>query len=335
MEVAEIEEVHVRRRVEATQRPIQIDGCGLEINRHTLGRHYLHTVASKDVLLDGIDRTLVVTLGETGTEGRFSRLRATQFQAAARSDWLTQLLKQPFKTGQTVFVGVFLGWIGQDNGVHLAREVVEYHHGIGNHQQNIRYTQWIGIRALAQTLLHITHAVIAEVAHQATVEPWQTGDGRHLVALFEGLNKGQRVFYIVALDLNAVVTDPHLMVIHTQHGAARQANNRIAPPLLAALHRLEQVGIGLVGQFQVDRQRRVEVSQGLAGQGNAVVAFSGQAQEFFAGHDSLVASSKWVKQANGPATAGSEQSGAPTPTGQGLDDFHPEFAGNRHDGISI
>ncbi len=76
-----------------------------------------------------------------------------------------------------------------------------------------------------------------------------------------------------------------MVAMHTHHGARWQADHRVTAPLLAALHRFEQVRVGLVSQFQVDRQRRVEVGQGFTGQGNTVVAGSGQAQEFFAVHE--------------------------------------------------
>lgn len=184
-----------------------------------------------------------------------------------------------------MFKGVFLRRIGQYDGVHLACQVVEHHHRIGDHQQDVRYTQRIGVRALAQTLLHVAHAVITEIPHQATVEARQAGDGRHVVACLEGLDEGQRVFDIVAFHLDPIDGHAHVQVMHPQNRAARQANDRIASPLLPALHRLQQVGVGLIGQFQVDRQRRVEVGKGFAGKRNAVVAGSGQTQEFFADHE--------------------------------------------------
>ena len=168
--------------------------------------------------------------------------------------------------------------------MHLAGEVVEHHHRVGHHQQDVRHAQRIRVRALAQALFHITHAVITEIAHQAAVETRQAGDGRHVVASLEGFDEGQRVFSLVAFDLDAVVGHADVMVMNPQHGAARQADDRVTAPLLAALHRFQQVGVGLVGQFQVDRQRRVEVGQGFAGKRDAVVAGSGQTQEFFADH---------------------------------------------------
>uniref|UniRef100_A0A1I8APT7 GNAT family N-acetyltransferase n=1 Tax=Steinernema glaseri TaxID=37863 RepID=A0A1I8APT7_9BILA len=100
--------------------------------------------------------------------------------------------------------------------------------------------QRIGIRALAQALLYIAHAVVAEIPHQATVEARQAVDGRYVVAFLERLDEGQRVFDFMLFDLDTVMGDAHLMVMYAQHGATWQADDRITPPLLAALHRFEQ-----------------------------------------------------------------------------------------------
>ncbi|MNJ65079.1 hypothetical protein D3C77_610710 [compost metagenome] len=99
-----------------------------------MGRYDLHAIARQDVLLDGIDCTLIVALGKTGAEGRLSSLRTTQLQAPTRRNRLTQLFKQAFQALQAAFVCLFLRWVDQHNGVHLARQVIEHHHGIGNHQ---------------------------------------------------------------------------------------------------------------------------------------------------------------------------------------------------------
>ncbi|MNN31443.1 hypothetical protein D3C81_1451310 [compost metagenome] len=184
-----------------------------------------------------------------------------------------------------MFEGVLLGRVDQYDGVHLARQVVEHHHGVRHHQQDIWHAQRIRVRARAQTLLHIPHAVIAEVADQAAIETWQARNIGDLVTVLERLDEGQRVFDVVAFNLDAILQDTHVVAMHAHHRTRWQADHRVTPPLLAALYRLEQIGVGLVGQFQVDRQWRVEVGQGFTGQGDAVVAGSGQAQEFFAGHE--------------------------------------------------
>ena len=81
VEVTEVEEVHVGRRVEATQRAVQIDGCGLERDRHALGNHHLHAVASEDVVLDAVDRLLVILAAEAGAEGRLGAVALFEIQA--------------------------------------------------------------------------------------------------------------------------------------------------------------------------------------------------------------------------------------------------------------
>lgn len=178
-----------------------------------------------------------------------------------------------------------LGRVGEDDRVHLACQVVEHHHRVGNHQQNVRHPQRIGVWAFAQALFHVTHAVVAEIPHQAAIEARQARDGRHVVARLERFDEGQRVLHIVAFDLDAVMGDADVIVMHPQDRAARQADDRVTAPLFTALHRFQQVGIGLVGQLQVDRQRRIEVGQGFPGHGDTVVAGSGQTQEFFADHE--------------------------------------------------
>lgn len=192
-----------------------------------------------------------------------------------------------------------------------------------------------GFGQVGQAFFHVAHAVVTEVADQASIETWQAGHGGHLVARLELLDESQRVGAIEALGFHAIDADPHLMVVDPQHRAARQADDRIAPPFLAALHRLQQVGVRRVGQLQVDRQRRVEVGKGLEGQRDAVVAIGGQPQEFFAIHDQphrRRERSTECKRA--PAIRRRMMSGAPAPTRQGLDDLHPEFA-DRHGLISL
>ena len=107
----------------------------------------------------------------------------------------------------------------------------------------------------------------------------------NFVAVLEGFNECQRVFDLTAFHLDAILEDADMVAMHTHHRTRWQADHRVTAPLLAALHRFEQVRVGPVSQFQVDRQRRVEVGQGFTGQGNTVVAGSSQAQEFFVVHE--------------------------------------------------
>ncbi len=77
LEIAQIEEVHIRRGIEAAQRAVQIQWPRAERDRQALRDHHLHAVAVEDVLLDPLDRRFETGLGETGDEIRFAhRARA-------------------------------------------------------------------------------------------------------------------------------------------------------------------------------------------------------------------------------------------------------------------
>ncbi len=107
----------------------------------------------------------------------------------------------------------------------LAGEVVEYHHGVGNHQQDIRCAQRIRVGAIAKFALDIAHAVVAEIADQPAVEARQAFDRRDAVALLEGFDEGQRVLDLTGLGLDAIGGHADAVIPHAQHGAARQTDD--------------------------------------------------------------------------------------------------------------
>ncbi len=118
----------------------------------------------------------------------------------------------------------------------LAGKVIEYHHLIGNHQQDIRVAQWIGIDRSCQSRLHIAHTVITEIAHQTAVEARQPGNVRHPVTGLELLDEGQRILALMLLGEDAIDLDPGSTTLHLEHGTGRQADDGVTPPFLAALH---------------------------------------------------------------------------------------------------
>jgi len=225
VEVAEIEEVHVGRRIETAQRAVQIDRCGLERDRHALGNHHLHAVASQDVVLDAVDGLLVVLAAEAGAKGRLGAVALFEIQAQARRDRLAQLRPQRVQASLTGLVGFRLRRVDQHDAVQLAGEVVEYHHGVGNHQQDIRCAQRIRVGAIAKFALDIAHAVVAEIADQPAVEARQAFDRRDAVALLEGFDEGQRILDLTGLGLDAIGGHADAVIPHAQHGAARQTDD--------------------------------------------------------------------------------------------------------------
>lgn len=213
-------------------------------------RHHLHAVAGQDVLLDTADRVLVVVAGIAGAEFRLGGLRATQVQASARGDRLAQRFQQALQACLALFKGLIFSRVDQHNRVHLACQVVEHHHRIGHHQQDIRHAQRVRVGAGAKALFHVTHTIIAKVADQAAVEARQTRDVSDFVTVLETFDKGQRVFDIMAFHLDAILQDTDVIAVHPHHRARWQADHRVAAPLLAALHRFEQVRVGWSASFR-------------------------------------------------------------------------------------
>src|SRR5262245_39687407 len=66
-----------------------------------------------------------------------------------------------------------------------------------------------------------------------------------------------------------------------------QADEGVAAEPLPALHRLQEIGVRLRCELEVDRKRRVEIGEGLQHQGNPVETFGGEPLEFDFGHEPL------------------------------------------------
>ncbi len=169
--------------------------------------------------------------------------------------------------------------------VELAAEVIENHHFVREHQQDIGIAELIRVGTIGQFGLDVAHGVVAEVTDQTTGELGQPIDIRHPIASLKGLDKGQRVLDGLLLDHHMVGSDRHLALAYAEYCPCRQADNGVTPPLLAALHRFEQVGVGRVGQLEVGGKRGVEVGQHLAHQRDAVVAGLGKRSELFRSHE--------------------------------------------------
>ena len=111
------------------------------------------------------------------------------------------------------------------------------------------------------------------------------------------------------------------------HGDSRvggQADEGIAAEAFAALHGFEQVGKRIVGQFEVDRQRRVEIGKSFEGHRNAVVALGGEPVEIALidlSHG-VLRKTCYCRRTHGLAVRRGSDVRVPGPPGPGL---RPEF----------
>jgi hypothetical protein len=132
---------------------------------------------------------------------------------------------------------------------------------------------------LRESGFDVAHRVVAEGADQAAAEARQAGQVGHLEARHELGNEAHRVAVVASLG-DAVAAEHHDRALdHRDARAGSQADEGIAAEALAALHRFEQVGVGVVGQLEVDRQRRVEVGEGFERHRDAVIALRRKAVE--------------------------------------------------------
>jgi len=110
---------------------------------------------------------------------------------------------------------------------------------------------FIRIRALRQLRFDITYRVVAEVADQPTVELGQAVGLRNPETSQVILDKAERI--ITAFIVNDFVAnlDADPFPAHREPRVAGHADDRVAPPFLSALHRFEQIGVRLIGQFEI------------------------------------------------------------------------------------
>jgi len=93
------------------------------------------------------------------------------------------------------------------------------------------------------------------------------------------------------VELNATLDDS-APILHFDLPAARanaklrrQADERITAKALPTDDRLEQVGIALVGELEVERQGSIEVRKRFEHERNAVIPKRSECAEFGFGHD--------------------------------------------------
>ena len=175
LEVLEVEEVHVRARVDVAQPAVDAERLDRGRRGPALRRDHLVGVAGVDVLDDPRDVGLEGLAGHVRLEGRFlavavrrrasgsgpaRRVRTARIASTARA-W-------------AVSVGVVVVEVGVGEDRDRVAQVVEGDDHVGEHQRHVRQAEHVRIR-LWQAL-DGAHAVEAEEADGAAGERRQAGD---------------------------------------------------------------------------------------------------------------------------------------------------------------
>ncbi len=270
---ADVEEVHVRRRIERAQRAVHVHRARTERHAHALAEHHLERIAGADVVLHLLDRGDEALAGEAADEVGFVQRRRLQCLRIRRAA-VAQAMGERIQPAVGARPGLRRTRVGVDDEVEPPLEVVEHRQLVAEHQQDVGRAQFVGPGVGAQARLDVLDAFEAEPADQAAGEARQSGDLRHPLLRAQALDLGQRIGHFARLHHLAVLAHGQGMTAEFVHPPRRQADDRVAPEALAAFHRLEQIGVRAVRQLEVDRQRGVEVGQHLAHHRDQGVALS-------------------------------------------------------------
>ena len=282
LKITKIVEIHVRRRIQRTQRTVQAQGRFGVALLNALAHLHLHEIARGNQLLGALHGCQIVILGKAA----LSRVAVATFDLR-HADRVAQLLLELAHALLGLAVGLGLCRVGVNNEIQLAREVVDHRHLFAQQQHDVGRAQRIGRAGGFEFFLDIAHRVIAKVPGQTTAKTRQAGAECHLEAL---LVRGNEVQRIARVAFHHHTIGQHIgfgrsaKTAGTQASARRQANKAVAAKTLTTHHRLQQEAVFAVTagmrQLEVQRQRGFKVSKRLGHQGNTVVAFAGQAFEF-------------------------------------------------------
>ncbi len=177
LELAHVVEVHVRRRVEGAQRPVQRQRRFGEPLGQPLADLHLHHVAGGDVLLGDADRVQVVVLRELALDG-IGGAALDRRGGDAEPELVAELREAAL--GAEVRLG--LSRVGIDDEVEAAGQVVDDGQLLGVQQQDVGRVEAAGLLGGGQPGLDVAHGVVAEVAGQAAAKARQAGPQRDLEA---------------------------------------------------------------------------------------------------------------------------------------------------------
>ena len=203
-------------------------------------------------------------------------------------DRTVELVLQPGQTLARNAQRIGLARIGVNHEGELAEHVVHHREFLRAQQQHVGQSDRIGFLDPGEALFDEAHCFVAEVPHQSTGKARQALQRRGVKLLQVLAHEHQRVGLRNTLHrflaVGAAPHDAQLRAAPFDALVARQADVRVAAEALAADHRLEQVGIRLLRELQVERHRRIEIGANLRHHRDAVVALAGQLLEFELGH---------------------------------------------------
>ena len=263
LEVVQLQEEHVGRRVGEPQGAVDLERLDLGARLQPLGQHHLDDVAGGDVLLALAHHGVELLRRDVGfvSDGRSRTVEAPGFQGLGR---LPQGRAQVLDAGDGVAVedprarALVDGDVVDDRDGVL--EVVEAHQRA--HQQEVDVRETAGPFGRVGNPVQHLHRIVRHVAESAPGEREVRQAGGRAVS-FEDL--GQRPQRVVAGPRLRLPSSGDLDIASPglEHQFRRGAQERVARPALAALHALQQERVTALPETVVEGHRGFEVHEDL------------------------------------------------------------------------
>ena len=132
LEIVQIKEIHVRRRIEAPQCAIQIKWSRGIGNRQALRKHHLHAVTLKYIFLNAFHCLFETVFSKTGN--KISFIYQAAFNLLRTLQWLMHLINDVIQAPLTGFKSIAPFRLSMNHDKHTAAEIIENNNLIGNHQ---------------------------------------------------------------------------------------------------------------------------------------------------------------------------------------------------------
>ena len=272
--LVQLQVVEVGGRVEGSERPIEIEGRGIELHPQALAENHLKGVPGLDVLPNRLHAPLELLPGGGAGEVRIGVGLRGKGQGGGggslgqRLDDAVDLLHRRIVHLPKLGFGCVTPELGRRDGSGPSEQVVDGDDHIGEDEEGVGKLQIVG--GLIGEMLDLAHHIVPEVPYGTSPEAREVGGRRGHPLPEAGVEVGQG---IVAPDgLPALAGRPPFGHVASEPpgrgGLGTQEG--VAGPLLSSHHGLQEEAEGRLGQLRVGGNRRVGVEKKLAPDGHYV-----------------------------------------------------------------
>ncbi len=250
LKIVQVQVIHVGRRVDAAESPVDLERVGLRAAREALGIDHLDHIARVDVLDALVDYLGVLFRREIGLNVSGHQLLSPVGSQLRRQ---VQRLRQPADHLVDLRRGLGVGPVNVTVQVDVAHHldvvsnVVEQQQGVTEHEYRLGHSHGVGGH-VGHPGLEVPDGVVGQVAHRAAVETGQP------------LHRDQPVLVHLLLDGQQGVDLPQgLFDAGFDHLVGVGADEAIAANALPAFNAFQQERIWALGHLQIGGDRCFQV----------------------------------------------------------------------------